>query len=401
MSKKPGRMKEIGTASLALAMVALAGCPIHSDGGGDAGAGGSGGLPVLPGVTPNECDQTAGLYCEQTFRCDPDGSKEWYGTIDRCKQVDATVCHEIAQLPGATPATVAKDWAACNRAIGAQSCEDAKYGPPLVACHGSKGTRKNGDTCESGAQCATGYCTFPVDSNGQVTDYSCGVCAVPPGVGATCNSSANWCEDGLICLNDVCLKPGPLGAACDEKTTGCQGQLTCFDGHCSKPHLEGEACSPDRTDCDGLLVCIQNTCSQPLGEGADCDVDTFLCAPGLGCIAGKCAPHLPPGADCTGNDDCETVCDGLPQPDGTIANGHCTQPSTTEANVGEHCTPKIMGSDAGVSIACYFGSYCEPSTMKCTLTKTAGQPCTSKDECYGGLECTAGKCTYPTGSMCK
>jgi hypothetical protein len=400
MKSRALNLRGIEAALMALAITVLSAC--HKQ---DSDAGGTGGgTGGLSGIVPNECEQTAGLYCEEVFRCNPEGEKWEYGSIERCKQEDATRCHAIARQPGADTKAVIKAWADCNRAWGAQSCDESLFGPELAACRASKGTRKNGEACESAFQCASAYCKFPVDPRtNTLSDRTCGACATAPGLGAECQEYGNGCDLGLVCWANTCLKAGKEGDACDLETTGCQGSLLCIEGSCSKPRSEGGKCE-DSVFCLDDLVCLGGSCSKRLAGGEACKADDFACVRDLGCVGGKCGPRLMGGAPCTGLDDCETRCVGLSQPDGTITDGRCMDPtpSATSALDGEPCRPLPMGADAGTGdIDCSYDTYCDATTMKCTRTKLVDQPCASKGECLDPLDCTAGKCAYPVGSMCQ
>src|SRR3954468_17168246 len=103
-------------------------------------AGRDAGVSVVGGTV---CEESSPTYCAHYFRCDPKGAKEYYGSVDNCAVQDASTCRWLGSLPDVSP-KVMESWAACNRALAAQSCEEAKLGEALEACRTLAGARRAG-----------------------------------------------------------------------------------------------------------------------------------------------------------------------------------------------------------------------------------------------------------------
>src|SRR4051812_19861162 len=113
---KNERTRILGGAA-ALVMILALGC--KSNGGGAGGAKPDGGAQPdgIGGVpAPEACEQSAVLYCQPSFDCEPEAAAENYSTVEGCVREDATACHTIAAEPGASPGFI-ESWAACNRAL--------------------------------------------------------------------------------------------------------------------------------------------------------------------------------------------------------------------------------------------------------------------------------------------
>jgi hypothetical protein len=349
------------------------------------------------------CEQSAPLYCQKLFECYPQDGADLYGTLESCKIADAADCRHLATLPDVSPKSI-EAWASCNRALGARSCEQWRFGAPLAECHFPAGTRQMGNACVGSTQCASNHCQVPLDpSTGNPAE--CGVCAPPPGVGQACNW-ANNCDFGLRCVEtpDVqggegCIQPAAEGAACREDDNGpCQGSLVCVQGRCSKPLAAGGACIAT-FQCDGALRCVNGTCGPALSEGAACASSDRVCGLGLVCVNGACSKPLPEGAPCTGDEQCQGFCAGDPNATGTITNGKCLGGgSEPDARVGEACAPDA--SSTGMGPRCVYNAFCDRTTSRCVLRKPNGQSCADDTHCLGWLRCNAGKCDDAPVPMC-
>jgi hypothetical protein len=243
-------------------------------------------------------------------------------------------------------------WATWNLLAGPAGCSRldvstcagfAQYspGPAIPACT-PKGTRDVGAACGSGAQCASGLCSF-----GQTPGEPCGVCLLGASTGAKCNLAASqWCDFGNYCQGtcfgmetmafescvgtvcgpaNVCFGPQckPLkqkGATnCSAEHLGIATSETCdldlvCDSAVSPPVCEdpqaralGERCGFLAQEGGPVGVCERGAhCSLQMGGTAICEADIALggpcttatlfgtsCAyPGV-CIGGICQPAGP------------------------------------------------------------------------------------------------------------
>jgi hypothetical protein len=364
------------------------------------GSGGGGGSGGPAGNAMRDCEKTAPLYCQQMFRCFPEWAQSTYHTPERCAEVDATNCHVIAGLPGASAKSV-EAWGACNRALAAQGCDDARFGGEVSACFYPPGTHQLSEPCTSGAQCVTAHCFFPLDTNNRPS--ACGTCEVAPREGEDCRPGQEECDVGLQCAGK-CVRLQAEGGACADATNPvvCQGTLRCLERHCSRPRTTGGRCN-ERLDCADDLRCIGGTCGAALPRGAACDLGDDSCDVGLACVTGACAPPLPPNARCMLGSECEAkFCDGpINRLSGLVEDGICGSVSPS-AHLGDPCTPADSSGGTAMVIRCEDDdTYCDPATSQCALTKLVGQRCADDGECLLGLTCNTGKCGYAPADLCK
>jgi hypothetical protein len=343
------------------------------------------------GVTPTgaaTCEQAAAPYCHKLFECEPASGEEVYGTVQSCLATEAADCRYLAELPGVSSQAI-QTWAACDRAVGARTCDQWRFAGAEPACRFQPGMRKPGEGCSAFAQCATNYCQHDYNpSTGAISE--CGICAQAPGVGEECNEG-NGCDFGLRCTATrehplACVQTLAEGGACHEELDECRGQLVCVDGRCSKPLRKGAACI-GAWQCEGILRCVEGTCVDPLPGGAACDPDEEDCAAGLGCYNGICSRLLPDGSPCADHAQCL----------GGFCGGVC-EGAEPSAGTGEPCAPDVAST--GIGPECNYNAFCDKATSRCVLRKPPGQPCVDSEQCLGWLVCSAGKCDEPPAPMC-
>jgi hypothetical protein len=372
------------------------------------GAGGfaDGGPPSGgPGGGLAACDQTATLYCQHEFECFPD-SVERYGTVEFCAALDAANCRRFAGLSGASP-KFATEWVACNRALAAATCDEARFGLVTPACEVTPGIRPQGAGCTAVEQCSTGNCAFDLDP---VTGVSpdCGICAPLIGEGQPC-PGGSWCGHGLACDPDAggdatCLRLVPEGAECGGMNrVVCAGQLTCIGGRCSRPLPAGEACASD-PDCQGDLACRAGRCGPPPKAGDACDPmrDVDDCGLKLYCaMDGACVVRKSTGDACTYDLECaslECSANGSGRP-GICATGTGT---SVPVGVGEPCSLDLSKpDDDGFKRYCTGLAHCDHASQRCVRSKIAGDPCATEEECLYPWTCEAGKCAARPEMMCR
>jgi hypothetical protein len=384
-----------GLRDIGLLLVLLSGC---------SSSGGSEGPLVAPdgGVTPAgaaACEQTAPLYCKKLFECARPSAEEMYGTVEACANLDAADCRQLARLADASK-TVIGDWAACNRAVGALTCDQWSFGESVAACRFAGGARQTWAACASDLQCASNHCKFERDAN-TGRSSTCGVCGPPLGIGDACDFEVEDCTWGLRCVErkepetgQVCIQPAAEGAACDEESDRpCQGDLVCLQGKCARPVSRDGACTRS-FQCQFDLRCVGGTCGEPAGAGAPCTSADHICADHLGCRGDVCTPLNPPGAECFADEECETFCSSL---GGTRGTCYGNRP-VDQVAVGEACAPDA--SSTGKGNACVYSAFCDPASKRCVARQLDGQPCTDSEQCLGWLSCNAGKCGLSDYPMC-
>ncbi len=264
-----------------------------------------------------------------------------------------------------------------------------------------------GGPCGADGDCARGLVCPPA-----------GRCAPPGDVDAAC-TDARDCADGLACDDDGrCALAAPLGAGCDGPAT-CGAGRSCGrapDGRvCGDAGALGDPCE-DGT-CGAGLGCgfASRTCEALPGEGAPC-LDGVGCADGTTCafdtttcvpLPGEGAPCLAiaarvcgPGLGCAGDQTCQpasTATVGQP----CLSNGTdevCAEGLGCDFGAqGSICVvPGGEGAACNTDRTCADGTYCELSTLRCTVRRADGAPCADGNECRVGSECAPG----PGGFAC-
>jgi hypothetical protein len=145
----------------------------------------------------------------------------------------------------------------CANAFAQFPCADFLTWTMVPAACSFKGARANGAACLAGSQCVTGYCNTP--------DFTCGVCADMPIVGAPCKTNQQ-CAPGQACAGaDHCYVPQrSLGPCTDTET--CEFGHTCINGVCQANATSvGAPCNPavGNPYCTTDLMCngSTNTCA--------------------------------------------------------------------------------------------------------------------------------------------
>lgn len=259
------------------------------------------------------CSDVATARCQKQEQCNPQGLLNVYGDLATCQSTQAATCVTTLAAPNTanTPAHVD----GCAQATPSQTCDDFALGNEPTDCQPPAGPRDAGSDCAVSGQCATAYCLIAKTT-------TCGVCAAPPGVGASCFN--NSCGPGLLCdtLSSLCVSPVAASGACDD-SSACGPGLTCIGntattlGICTPLQTAvGASCSiPDGgSRCDGRLglycnieagkVCEQaatasatEPCGTIDGGAVDCLADSF-CQKSVGSNAGTCVAPAADGAPC-------------------------------------------------------------------------------------------------------
>jgi len=258
-----------------------------------------------PAPRPN-ADQIASLArasCAYLERCEPWNLRQRYGDAAGCFTLRRAEVENEVQLPDTS--TTASQVEYCERQLATHSCSDRTALPDCWM----RGTRRIGEPCASGSQCASGSCILLQRLDGPTP--SCGVCSVIAGEGEACTH--NICALNLTCSSSMqCIVPGREGARCAD-ARDCAGDHDCRDGRCG-PRLPVDApCSDTTAACREGLVCIRRAdgsakCGAPRYAGgfAACGPDplagTFTSCSNGACSrpeGGTCLPNLPYGAACS------------------------------------------------------------------------------------------------------
>jgi len=346
-------------------------------------------------VGKSSCEQASSAYCRKVFECSPNWGEEVWGTLEGCLATDAADCAYLAGLPGVSPRAI-ESWAKCSQAIGARSCEEWRYGPPLEVCRYPGGAGKRGSPCHEFAQSESGFCEHPKDP-GTGLPSPCGSCEPEPAPGDACNEF-DGCGFGDRCIETfpetggtvmlACVQPAAQGGPCREELAGvCRGELLCRQGRCERPLRRGATCAGS-WQCEGDLRCVQGKCADPLPEGASCD-DAGVCVRGFGCPFLTCDRRLPAGSSCQYHEQCLS--------DFCLDADLCADNDPPVA-VGEACAPDAYAT--GIGPYCADNAFCDPVTSSCVLRRPVGGPCRDSEECLDWLVCGSRKCAEPLAPMC-
>ncbi|MFO0665832.1 MAG: hypothetical protein U0174_17905 [Polyangiaceae bacterium] len=236
-----GRRAVLSIATLSVAGLFLAGCPIFGNDRyyDDNSSGGSSSGNTRRCTAPSQCG--TGEVCASNGVC-MSGSCDTLGCVS---PYSCVVEQGVAscKIPTVTDAGVKTD---------AKADADS----------GFSGCRKDSECTAlgAGAKCLTGTCTARPD---QCSD-------------ATQCRSAEQCVDGVCTPSCNASKPCPTGFACDLTKGVCTGNPS--------PCGNGPACSAGTT-------CVQEHCVAPCVAGA--------CQNGLVCVDGGCFPEQRPIFSCT------------------------------------------------------------------------------------------------------
>jgi N-acetylneuraminic acid mutarotase len=243
------------------------------------------------------------------------------------------------------------------------------------------GNLANGAPCAGAGDCQSGFCVDGVCCNSPCNQGACNACAIKTGApsdGACFGFTGKACNDGNACTTkDVCQS----GVCVGSSPVVCPAGDVChFAGVCnpqtgqcaSTPKPDGTGCS-DGNPCTTNDACFNGVCTSG---------SPVVCQPVDGChVAGVCNPN-------TG------ACSNPVKADGSACNdgNACSQTDVCKAG-------KCVGSNP-VACApldpCHVAGSCDPQTGQCSAPAAPdgtscddGNPCTTKDACFGG-SCTGG-----------
>ncbi len=235
----------------------------------------------------------------------------------------------------------------------------------------------NGDTCTSGASCASGFCSDGVCCNTACGSGAadCQACSVASGavVDGTCGAYVA----GTVCRADLGL--------CDSEEV-CDGVA----GTCPADVVEvaGVSCRPSLGDCDPAEVCTGSSGACPgdtrTPSGTECRAGVGICDPAETCDGSPSCPAdalSPDGTSCSNG----VACDGAE----TCSGGACTigaAPTCDDSNV---CTADACAEPGGCMNVAIVG---------CCNTDS---DCDDLDDCTGDMCSGAGgTCSHVPLTVC-
>ena len=216
-----------------------------------------------------------------------------------------------------------------------------------------------------------------------------------------CEGEPIVCQDDNFCTNDIC--DPELGCTFPFNDLPCDDGNPCTeDDHC----YQG-ACIPGQTlvDCDDDNPCTTDTCDAVTGEcfhepnTFTCD-DGDPCTVGDQCLNGACQSGGPKDCDdqnpCT-DDACipaNGACGHLPNTAACDDGNLCT--------TGDHCQAGACMPTGGVD--CYDSNPCTADAcvpaMGCVYNNLEGIACNDFDVCTQGDKCQGGECVSGETIVC-
>jgi len=333
------------------------------------------------------CMKTAASTCSFDGKCDGAGACRKYPENTMCKPgtcegdavVGSSVCDGVGHCkPGSTRICVPFT---CNSSAGAcfTSCTSSSQCISGQACvQGSCGKLMSGASCETGDQCASGFCADKICCN-VACKGPCLSCNLAGREGRCWPLDADAPDSRGICRDQGKSSCGQTGF-CDG-IGGCSKYPR--DTVCIAPTCSGNAKVNTAGTCDGLgtcqgqgiqdchpFRCASGACTKTCATSADCDT-------GIACVNNTCGPKQD-GQICTGDAECQhNHC-----VDGVCCDQACTGPCRScglAASMGR-CTPIAAGS-------------ADPRGM-CKMM--AQSTCSTNGKCDGGGNCQS----WPVGTLC-
>ena len=236
------------------------------------------------------CEAYADATCNKLTGCAIYAERATYADAAACRAGQKATCIIDATAYGSTYAPA--DISSCAAAYAAGDCSTLTVRP--TACR-KPGTRANGASCGTDAQCSSSACT-------KASGAACGICKARVALGQSCGSTTADCAHGLTCDGGVCKNVAALGASC--VSAACSFGNTCHSTTktCVALRDVGQSCDDADLSCNILNggICTANTCTALTygAAGATCSfMSGALCAAG-DCVSGKCVAQVPVGASC-------------------------------------------------------------------------------------------------------
>jgi Concanavalin A-like lectin/glucanases superfamily len=295
-----------------------------------------------------------------------------------------------------------------------------------------------GERCETGARCATGYCAGGYCCNTACVQ-GCFTCSAP-GAEGTCSpvvagqDPGNHCEqdpqaacgrDGLCDGAGECRRypvgtecaPGSCQGAVEHAASTCDGRGACVAGgsrSCGGSACLGSSCATRCTgdgDCQTGFFCEDGACQIKRSVGAGCyaarECGSGHCVQGVCCgsacqqschscslavARGTCTP-VPRGQDPGSHCLAEPVatCGRAGGCDGT---GGCLLYPATTTCAAASCSGSLEAAESRCDGAgtCVGGATRDCTPYTCAGTSTCASSCSSSASCRAGYSCVASRC---------
>jgi hypothetical protein len=371
-------------------------------------------LPVPAGSADprGQCRDEGQTTCGRTGVCDGNGGCARYAA--------GAVCRAGACEGGNWNAEWTCDGAGLCRRGSTLACAPFVCGPGgcLARCssdrdcaagrtctNGSCGLKPIGQTCASGAECASRFCADGVCCNEACTD-ACRSCALATSRGSCRPVPAGTLDPRRRCVDMGATTCGTDGRCAADGTCSRYGTSTlcraerCMDGvYVPASRCDGRGTCPASPpqDCDPY-VCNGNRCFDSCSSNAACaepntcaggscgtKMNGAVCSKGSECTSGFCAQGVCCEAACTGACRACNLSGNLgkclPVPDGgTDPNGMCSDEGVASCGRDGKCDGKG---------ACR--RYAAGSVCKAAACPSAGATFTAASTCDGAGTCVAGK----------
>ena len=214
-------------------------------------------LYPAPAAIETTCQQYALVRCAKIKDCDASWFAGAYQVDEICRARHEEACRTDFLVAGRKE--LARDRAACTRAIMGQSCRDFWLGRALAACEFPPGALTAGATCFRTSQCGPGL-RCKLEAGG------CGTCAPAIPVGGDCGWWAEGCAAGTACYDDRCLAPRKRGEPCKMTSAPCEIGAACAAAGCV-----------EQTGSAGTACAAADVCDP--SAGVYCNITTGLCEP--------------------------------------------------------------------------------------------------------------------------
>ena len=259
------------------------------------------------------------------------------------------------------------------------------------SCCASKGFAFNATACNTnlGAQVAIGsLCPAP----GIYDPQAAADCFAELQAGyASC--SPNF--DLMSACQRMCTGTQPPGGVCTSSTdcavpangsVSCATDQTSDAGHCiDYIQTRGKAGDP----CNG-------TCTESADGTSQTCIGSVSVSTGTSTSTSTSSSTTVTQASCFTNDGFYCAADSTCEP-AVAVGGACSNSETCQTGAYCNLTTEKCEADIAVGVACPMGSqcvdsaYCNASSV-CANKKSAGEPCTSSEECLGNCDATTNQC---------
>lgn len=260
---------------------------------------------------------------------------------------------------------------------------------------------KNGVTCTTNADCASGACIQTVAGASICCAIACpgascsadgSSCVQCEGAGAECvGNTSRRCENSQFVDSDC-------GNGCDPATGVCSGLLANGQACTGSAQCASNSCEPDL---GGLQRCCTPNCA---ATGRVCGADGACVCPDPNdtFLAGQC--RSPAGQACTAGTDCSTgACEGTQSGGLVCCTGPCNGQICRASGQGcvqcEGAPPSCQGASSRTCVNNAFvvtncANGCNPATGMCnSQIALGGTGCSQDPQCAGaGSSCQGGRC---------